>query len=130
MKYIVIKRFKKQALCGNVNIPAQTECNVKNGCIAYDGKPICVTTSENAHQYFARDDDRCGMERGHLTQEIQNRLAKNDKNHQARWDKVWSDKIAQKYKRKEYDDHWLWNHDFFQASIEDLKHILEVVKSV
>ena len=128
--YITHRRFKDKAICGNVNIPAQTECDVKNGCIIYDGKPICVTTSENAHQYFAVNDDGCGMERGHLTQEIQNRLAKNDKNHQARWDKVWSDKIAQKYKRKEYDDYWLWNHDFFNASIEDLRHIAEVVKSV
>ena len=93
----------------------------------FDGKPICFTTSENAHQYFARNDDGQGVERGKLMQSIQRKLAKRDGAYQGRWDKVWEDKICAKYRRKEYDDFWLWNHEFFNAGIEDLKYIAKLV---
>lgn len=127
MKYIVHKRFKTKAFCGDVNIPATTALESMADIIFYDGKPICLETSENAHQFFARNDDGNGMQRGRLTQAIQKKLAKRDKRHQDRWDKVWDDPVCQLYKRVEYDDHWLWNHDFFNADIDVLKHIAELV---
>ena len=39
------------------------------------------------------------------------------------WEKVWNDKIAQKYRRPEHVNYWLWNDDFYNAPIEDLKYI-------
>lgn len=127
MNYIVHRRFKDRAICGDVNIPAMTELEDMDGVIMYDGKPICFDTSENAHQYFARNDDGNGMLRGKLTQSIQNTLSKRDKNYQARWDKVWDDEACQQYKRVEYADFWLWNHAWFNAPIEDLRHIAQLV---
>ena len=91
MKYIVHKRFKGKALCGEVNLPAMTEVENKDGVICYNGSALCFDCSENAHQFFARNDDGNGMLRGKLTQAIQGRLAKHDKQHQSRWDKVWED---------------------------------------
>lgn len=127
MQYITHKRFKDNAICGQVNIPALSVCEKNGNTIYFDGKPVCFVTSENAHQYFARNDDGQGVERGKLTQEIQRRLAKRDGDYQARWDKVWEDKTCQKYKREEYDDFWLWNHEFFNANIEDLRYIAELI---
>ena len=95
--------------------------------IFHDGKLLCVVTSENAHQFFARDDDGAGMLRGKLTQAIQKTLAKRDANYQNRWDKVWDDPACQPYKRIEYADFWLWNHDFFNADIDTLRHIAKLV---
>ena len=129
MEYICIMRLKKRHLSGDIIIPSGTKCNEKNKVIYRDGKPICYSTSQIAHDYFARNDDGKGMERGKLTQEIQRILSKHDRNHQKRWDTVWDDTICQKYKRKEYDDFWLWNHDFFNANIEDLKYIYNLVKT-
>ena len=91
MKYIVHRRFKAKAIFGDVNLPAMTVCEENNGYIFYDGKMLCAAMRENAHQFFARDDDGAGMLRGKLTQTIQKTLAKRDANYQNRWDKVWID---------------------------------------
>ena len=127
MKYITHRRFKGNALCGEVNIPAMTEVEDIDGVITYDGKMICYDTSANAHQYFARNDDGNGMLRGGLTHAIQKCLAKRDARYQERWDKVWEDTVCQPYKRPEDENFWLWNHDFFNAEIDALKYIANLV---
>lgn len=91
--------------------------------ILHKGKPLCVVASENAHQHFARNDDGNGMERGNLCRKIANRL----RNRQKEWDKVWEDSLCQRYKRQEHPDNWLWNHAFYNASIEDLSYIAKLV---
>lgn len=58
---------------------------------------------------------------------IKNTLERKDSNYQNRWDKVWDDQLCQKYKRPEHEDFWLWNHDFYNASIEDLKYIANLI---
>lgn len=127
MKYIVHKRFRDKAICGDVNLPAMTVCECDGAVIKYNGKPICSARSENAHQYFAIDEDGMGMVRGKLTQAIQKTLAKRDNEYQQRWDKVWDDEVCKPYKRKDYDDYWLWGHDFFNADINVLRHIAKLV---
>lgn len=131
MKYIAHRRFKKEAICGPVNIPATTELTCEDGSIHYNGRVICYEDCENAHQFFARNDDGHGLERGKLTQAIMktlaNRNGKDDKQYQERWNRVWSDPTCQFYKRTDDDEYWLWNHKFFNAEIEDLKHIARLV---
>ncbi len=127
MKYIVHRRFKGNAICGTVNLPAMTKCENIEGVITLDGKPLCAAISENAHQYFACDDDGNGIIRGNLTQRIIKRLSHQDDAYQERWDKVVADERCQKYKRKEHADTWLWNHAFFKASIEDLQYIADLI---
>lgn len=126
-RYICYKRFRAKAICGEVNIPATTECEETDGFIFYDKKIICAYKSENAHQHFARNDDGQGMMRGKLTQAIQKTLAKLDRGHQERWDKMWADPICQKYKRSDHEEFWLWNHEFFNAEIVDLYHIADII---
>lgn len=127
MKYIVHKRFKQKAICGDVNLAATTECEEVNGMIYHDHKRLCVVTSDNAHLFFARNDDGNGIERGALTRSIVNTLSKQDSNYQARWDKVWSDETCRAYKRHEHADHWIWNHAFYNADIATLKYIADLV---
>lgn len=128
MKYIVCKRFKCKAICGDVNLPALTECECDDGVIIKHGeKPICSVMSENAHQFFAANHDGMGMVRGRLTQAIQKTLANHDEKYQERWDRVWDDELCQGYRRRDYDDYWLWGHEFFNADIDALRHIAELV---
>lgn len=129
MQYIVHQRFKGKTVSGNVNIPAMTICEGRDGVIYYDDKPICADMSACAHQHFAINDDGNGMLRGKLTTAIQNTLNKDrDKPiHQERWDKVWDDPRCQKYQRDDHPDHWLWNHAFFHASVEDLRYIANLI---
>lgn len=128
MKYVVHRRFKSDsALCGHVNLPAFTECDNINGCIYYGGKPICYYGSENCRQYFAINEDGKGMLRGKYTQNIMKELRDRDEEYQDRWDKVWDDKICQKYKLKDYDDVWCWDDSFFDGDVDDLKYIAKLV---
>lgn len=127
MTYTVHKRFKARAMCGDVNIPAMSECEDIGGVITWRGDPICYDTSENAHNYFAVDVDAHGLERGRLTSGIIATLSKRDALHQARWDKVWADATCWKYKHKGFADWWLWGHDFYIAPIEDLRHIATLI---
>ena len=121
--YITTKRFKGQTITSKVNIPYGTEVQCVIGYLVYDNQPICADHSQNAYDYFARNDDGKGLERGKLIQEIKKVLSKKDSEYQARWDKVWDDEVCLKYKRVEYSDYWLWNHEFYNAEIEDLRYI-------
>ena len=109
------------------NLPYGTEVEEQEGFLYHDGKCICVATSENAHQFFSVNEDGKGLERGKFTQEIQKILSKRDSRYQERWDKVWADPRCKKYKRVEHADFWLWNHTFFNASIEDLMYIGKLI---
>ena len=129
MQYIVHKRFKGKTICGDVNIPALSECEEINNWIYYQGKPVCAVTSACAHQHFAINEDGNGMRRGKLTAAIQNALnnEKDDEHRQELWDRVWTDERCKKYRRPEHTDHWLWNHDFYLAEIDELVYIASLV---
>ena len=127
MKYIVHRRFRGNAICGPVNLPAKTECECgDDGMICFEGRPICYAESENAHAYFAPDEDGNGLVRGWLTRAICRTLKKQDANHESRWRKVWEDPLCRPYKRTEHK-HWLWNHSFFCADVETLRYIARLV---
>ena len=131
MDYICFNRFKQNALCGKVNIPYGTKLYEINNIISYCGNLICYIKSQNAYDYFARNDDGKGLERGKLTAEIIKLLNnRKDGKYQDRWDRIWGDLSLLKYKRPEHDDYWLWNFDFFNASIEELNRIKSMILEV
>ena len=128
-KYVVTRRYKKLAQCGNVNISYGTECIVVNNHITCDKGIICFVGSQDAFGYFSQNDDGNGLERGRLTQTIIKRLEKkeNDSTYQDRWDKIWDDPLCQKYKNTNFPDHWLWNYEFYNAPLYDLQYIAKLV---
>ena len=131
MDYICFNRFKQNALCGEVNIRYGTKLDEANNIISHCGNPICYTKSQNAYDYFARNDDGKGLERGKLTAEIIKLLNnRKDGKYQDRWARIWGDLSLLKYKRPEHDDYWLWNFDFFNASIEELNRIKSMILEV
>lgn len=129
MQYITHHRARIKALCGEVNLPAMTPIEERNGMLYYDGKPLCAERSQNALDYFCRNDDGLGMQRGRITRSIMKALRGDprEKAVQDKWDKVWGDALCQKYKRPEHESHWLWNREFFNAPIDDLKQIASLV---
>lgn len=127
MNYITIKRARFRSISGDANIPYNTKIDCLNGVLSINGNPLCGDHSQNAYDFFARNDDGNGLLRGKLTQAIQQLLSKRDTQHQTRWNKVWNDTTCQKYKRKEHTNYWLWNHDFYNASIYDLQYIAKLI---
>lgn len=129
MEYINYRRFKEQAICGDVNIPALTKFQSIGNIIHFNGEPLCFVTSANAHNFFSRNDDGCGVLRGNLILKIKKLLSRRDDNYQIRWDVVWGDELCRRYRRPEHSDHWLWNHAFYNANIDDLEYIASIVEN-
>ena len=125
--YIVKKRMRLEGIRGRVNLPYGTEVVAVDGMFIFKGEAVCAVTSRNAHLYFARDDDGQGRERGALTLAITSTLERRDKGYQDRWDLVWEDPVCQKYRHPEHEDFFLWGHAFFEAPVEDLRHIADLI---
>lgn len=112
--YIVKKRMRLEGIGGRVNLPYGTRLEAVDGVIIHKGAAVCAVTSRNAHLHLARDDDGQGRER-------------RDKGYQDRWDLVWEDPVCQKYRHPEHEDFFLWGHAFFEAPVEDLRHIADLI---
>lgn len=132
MEYIIHSRFREKGMKGCCfNLPHGTICNSKENIIFHNNQPICFTTSQIAYDYFSRNDDGRGLERGKLVNKILSTLSnKKDGKYQDRWDKLWEDEYCHKFRRKEHGDHWLWSFDFYNAEIEDLQYILDKISEV
>ena len=118
----------KKMMCGTVKkLTKGSVCEAHDGIIWYDKYPLCKVHSQDAYDYFARDDDGCGIRRGQLTQAIRDELAKVDDDHQARWDKIWDDTLCRNFRRTEFEDYWLWNDDFYSAPIITLQYIAGLI---
>ena len=134
-RYVARRRARFKGCAGQqVNIPYGTVLEAQDGILRWEGKLLSVDTSDNAHNYFSQDDDGEGLLRGALVAAILSRLEippnageKRREEIQSRWDKVWEDSLCQKYKRPEHEDFWLWNHDFYDAPVMDLRHIAALV---
>lgn len=131
MRYIAIKEFNNIGIDGNFNISIGEELICENRMIKYKNKAVCMCTSENAHEYFMRNDDGNGMERGDLINNIFALLNTEDEALcKARWEAVEADEICQKYRKDNTPGTWLWNHDFYNADIADLEYIDEMIEAV
>lgn len=127
VQYIAARRARFNAIGGPVNIPYGTTVEAVDGFLERDGLRLCAVTSESAHKYFARDSDGNGLERGQLTASIIATVSKRDKAHKTRWAKLWADPLACRYRRADHADFWVWSHDFFEAPVEDLRHIAALI---
>ena len=125
--YLCRKRARFDGISGQVYIPYGTALICQDGFLMHQNKPLCGITSQNAYDFFSQNDDGMGRERGDLVGRILSKLQKRDSGYQARWNKVWEDARCQKYKRPEHEDHWIWNFDFYNGPVEDLRHIAGLI---
>lgn len=125
--YLCRKRARFDGISGQVNIPYGTALICQDGFLMHQNKPLCGITSQNAYDFFSQNDDRMGRERGDLVGRILSKLQKRDAGYQARWNKIWEDSRCQKYKRPEHEDHWIWNFDFYNGPVEDLRYIAGLI---
>ena len=132
--YLTRKRYKKKCIQGEVNLPYNTELDcLPNGMLIYNNLPVCYNTSQDAYDYFVRNDDGCGKHRGELIEEILKLTKTTDKKDTSKLERIWDNIlndpiISAKFKRKGHDV-WLWNHDFYNADISDLELILNIIKN-
>lgn len=131
MEYITFKRYKGPSPAGRVNIPALSICEVRDGVLYFNSKPICAVHSDVCNAHFAYNEDGNGVHRGYLTQSIRKQLLRKKNEtadqHQARWDKIWDDEVSAQYKSQIEEERWFWGDNFYSASIEDLQHIAKLI---
>lgn len=127
--YVCRKRARFKAICGQVNIPYGTTLNGQGGFLILNDLPVCSATSQNAYDFFTQNDDGMGQERGELLNRIIPKLEKRDAGYQARWGKIWEDALCQKYKRPDQEEHWIWNFDFYNGPVEDLRYIAALMRA-
>lgn len=131
MEYITFKRYKGPTPAGSVNIPALSICEVINGVVYFNHKPVCAVHSDACDAHFAYNGDGNGVHRGHLTSAIKKQLLRKPnetaEQHQARWDKIWEDKVCAPYKWQIDPERWMWGDNFYTAPIEDLQHIAKLI---
>lgn len=133
MKYITVKRFKRNGIDKHFNIPYGAYLEKRDdGALYYDNNVVCIARSAAAHEYFARDDDGRGLERSALSHAIVDKLAPHQfdsmQERNEYWQIIWDDSTCQKYRRPEHLDYWLWNDDFYNAPISDLQYIFNLLK--
>lgn len=139
MKYITAKRFKRKGMSGDFNIPYGTILEKRNdGILYFENKPVAVARSAASHIHFVNDEDNNGLKRYYWTSGIIKKLDGNvrstiadardeEKEHSRLWEIIVNDKIAQKYRRVDHVDYWLWDDTFYNAPLEDLKHIGSII---
>ena len=135
MKYITAKRFKRNGIGGEFNIPYGTTLEKReDGVLYFENKQVCVARSAASHQHFVNDSDGNGIKRYYWTSNIIKKLDGNvksiladardeEKEHSRLWEIIVNDEIAKKYRRVEHLDYWLWDDTFYNAPLEDLEYI-------
>ena len=126
--YIVRRRARFLSICGPVNLPYGTEVSSDGAFLTVNGEKLCSITSQNAYDFFSRNDDGHGLERGKLVEEITSRMEKRDAKHQARWDALWADEGANKLRRTDHEDYWLWSYAFYNADVNELRRIRRLLE--
>ena len=122
MNYITHHRFKQKTMRGDyLNLPYGTKLICVANIIFYKNTPICYATSENAKQYFSRDNDNRGLERGALTYAI----AFAPRGNSSRFTFEERNLLTEKYSHwlRRDIDYILFNDDFFNAEVEELQQL-------
>ena len=126
--YIVRRRARFLSICGPVNPPYGTEGSSDGALLTVNGEKLCSITSQNAYDFFSRNDDGHGLERGKLVQDIRNTLERRGAKYQSRWDRLWADEGANKLRRTEHEDYWLWSFAFYNADVNELRRIRRLLE--
>ena len=133
MLYIAIKRYKrpKRGERKSINIPYGSNLEEHNGNLYYCGVEVCSDHAAVMREYFTRNDDGRGLERGKLSQAIVRTLqikpGETREEHDRRWAVCWNDALCMRYRKQAQADMFLWDISFFNAPIEDLSYIAALV---
>lgn len=155
MTFLLCKDFNEDGIWGHFDLPAKTEVEQVNDLLIFEGKPICVVTSEKSHAFFARNDDGDALERFKNSSAILAKISEYRDAYAAEYDAIMHDmmlppaerieqasKLANKaslalqfIKESErlsyfFNENEYWSHDFYNANVADLKYCLTKIKAL
>ena len=47
-----------------------------------------------------------------------------------RWEVLWNDTWANGFRRKDFEDFWLWSNKFYDAEEEDLRKLYKLISKI
>lgn len=131
--YVCHTRYKKKGASGReYNIARGERFDVIANFIACDNAAICSIRSEDAYKYFAIDDDGKGLERGELTHDIAYSDRRPNKNNGYRFTEAQIEVLEKEFKKflRSDVDTILFNHEFFNADVDELKTLKQRLQEV
>ena len=128
MKYICHRKYRQKGASGRKYFFKRgVELETIGGFIEFNGGAVCGVSSEDAHKYFSRNDDGFGLMRGELTYAIAYKKRKPNEDNEFRFTPEEIEMLRTEYPfwLKDDSETILFNDDFFNAEVEELKTLLK-----
>ena len=133
-QYMVRKRLKDLSRTGKkVNIPYGTILTCINGIIYWEGDILCNDDCQMQKNYLVQANSPNVSERAYLINDILKLLSlptPDDSKVKERWEVLWKDPWANEFRRKDFEDFWLWSNKFYDAEEDDLRRICKIISKV
>lgn len=133
-QYMVRKRLKALSRTGEkVNIPYGTILRCVDGIIYWKGNILCNDDCQLQKDYLVQANSPDVSQRAYLINDILKLLSlstPDDLKVKKRWEVLWKDPWANEFRRKDFEDFWLWSNKFYDAEEADLRKLCKLISKV
>ena len=133
-QYMVRKRLRALSRTGEkVNIPYGTILKCVNGIIYWKDDILCNDDCQMQKGYLVQANSPDVSQRAYLIDEILKLLSfptPDNPKVKERWQILWKDPWANEFRRKDFEDFWLWSNKFYDAEEADLRNLCKLISKV
>lgn len=133
-QYMVRKRLRAISRNGEkVNIPYGTMLKCVNGIIYWKDDILCNDDCQMQKDYLVQANSPDVSERAYLINDILKLLSlpmPDNPKVKERWQILWKDPWANEFRRKDFEDFWLWSNKFYDAEEADLRKLCKLISKV
>jgi hypothetical protein len=133
-QYMVRKRLRALSRTGEkVNIPYGTMLKCVNGIIYWKDDILCNDDCQMQKDYLVQANSPDVSQRAYLINDILKLLSlptPDNSKVKKRWEVLWNDPWANEFRRKDFEDFWLWSNKFYDAEEADLRKLCKLISKV
>lgn len=133
-QYMVRKRLRALSRTGEkVNIPYGTMLKCVNGIIYWKDDILCNDDCQMQKDYLVQANSPDVSQRAYLINDILKLLSLptlDNPKVKERWQILWKDPWANEFRRKDFEDFWLWSNKFYDAEEADLRKLCKLISKV
>lgn len=133
-QYMVRKRLRALSRTGEkVNIPYGTMLKCVNGIIYWKDDILCNDDCQMQKDYLVQANSPDVSQRAYLINDILKLLSlptPDNSKVKERWQILWKDPWANEFRRKDFEDFWLWSNKFYDAEEADLRKLCKLISKV
>lgn len=133
-QYMVRKRLRALSRTGEkVNIPYGTMLKCVNGIIYWKDDILCNDDCQMQKDYLVQANSPDVSARAYLINDILKLLSlptPDDLKVKKRWEVLWKDPWANEFRRKDFEDFWLWSNKFYDAEEADLRKLCKLISKI